>query len=150
MEKIYFLCGIQGSCKSTFAKNHYQQYNANIISTDQIRKENKIEEKDVFPTAYKLIVYFINNGNNVIFDATNIDIKSRKINMDSIKNLLSQEVEFICICLITNKEICKQRVEKRNKLNNEIYLPLEVIDKYESLYQEPTLEEGFNEIIFVK
>lgn len=48
MEKIYFLCGIQGSGKSTFAKNHYQQYNANIISSDQIRKENKIEEKDVF------------------------------------------------------------------------------------------------------
>ena len=39
MEKIYFLCGIQGSGKSTFAKNHYQQYNADVISTDQIRKE---------------------------------------------------------------------------------------------------------------
>ena len=113
MEKIYFLCGIQGSGKSTFAKNHYQQYNADIISTDKIRKENKIEEKDVFPTAYKLIVNSINKGNNVIFDATNIDIKSRKMNMDSIKNLLTQDVEFICICLITNKEICKERVEKK-------------------------------------
>lgn len=48
MEKIYFLCGIQGSGKSTFAKNHYQQYNANIISSDQIRKENKKKKKMFF------------------------------------------------------------------------------------------------------
>ena len=152
MKKIYFLCGIQGSGKTTYAKNHSDILNAEIVSTDTIRiNYSPIEEKDVFPTAYRLITKHILEGKNVIFDATNINRKVRKENIDNILSVLDQsQIELICICFKIDKEICKKRVEKRNTLKGEIFLPLEVIDNFVERFEEPTLDEGFNEIVFVK
>lgn len=151
MKKVYLLCGLQGSGKSTYAKTHAEALNSKIVSTDQIRiKYSPIEEDKVFPKAYQLISEHIKEGYNVIFDATNINFEMRKKNLEGILNLVEEKIEFICICLKTDKEICKQRVEKRNTLKGEIFLPLEVIDSFDHLFEEPVLEEGFNEIIFVK
>ena len=52
MAVLYLLCGIQGSGKTTYAKLNKEKLNAEVISTDYIRKNYQpIEEKDVFPTA---------------------------------------------------------------------------------------------------
>ncbi len=37
MKNIYILCGVQGSGKSTYAKNNKDNLKARIVSTDQIR-----------------------------------------------------------------------------------------------------------------
>ena len=39
MSKLYFLCGLPGSCKSTWAEAHNDELNAVIHSSDQIRAE---------------------------------------------------------------------------------------------------------------
>ena len=151
MNKLYFLCGVQGSGKTTYARENKERLNAEIISTDRIRLDYApIEEKDVFPKAYELIKENLKEK-NVIFDATNITVEARKVNIDNVFNIVNKdEIELICICLIVNKEICKQRVEKRNQLDGEIYLPLEVIDSYSERFELPTVEEGFKEILFIK
>lgn len=151
MQRLYLLCGIQGSGKSTYALNNKEKLNAEVVSTDRIRLDySPIEEKDVFPTAYKLISEKLLNG-NVIFDATNITKCARKNNLDCIFRLIDKKnVEVVCVCFICDKDICKMRVEKRNKLQGEIYLPLEVIDNYSERFELPSLKEGFKEIIYVK
>lgn len=150
--KLYILCGLQGSGKSTYAKKHQEIFQAEIISTDQIRKDYQpIAESEVFPTAFSLIKDCFQKGKNVIFDATNINKEARKRNLSGIFSLINKaEIETICVCLKVDKDVCKSRVEKRNTLDNEIYLPLEVIDRFNEDYEDPTLSEGFDEIIFVK
>ena len=151
MNKLYFLCGVQGSGKTTYARENKDRLNAEIISTDRIRLDYApIEEKDVFPKAFELIKEKLQEK-NVIFDATNITVEARKDNINNVFKLVNKdEVELICVCLIVDKEICKQRVEKRNQLKGEIYLPLEVIDNYSERFELPTVEEGFKEILFIK
>lgn len=151
MKKLYLLCGIQGSGKSTYAENNKNILNADIVSTDRIRVEfAPIEEANVFPTAYKLISEKL-KFKNVIFDATNITIESRKNNLKQIFELINKDlVEVICVCFLVDKNICKKRVEKRNKIEGELFLPLNVIDNYSSRFEIPTKEEGFKDIIFIK
>lgn len=150
MKNIYILCGVQGSGKSTYAKNNKDNLKARIVSTDQIRKDYPLKEIDVFPKAFSLIKEYLSEGYNVIFDATNINKEKRKENLEGIFSYVNRnEVKLICICLNTNKDLCKERVNLRNNLANELYLPLNVIDNYFSMFEKPTLEEGFDEIIFL-
>ncbi len=151
MAVLYFLCGIQGAGKTTFAFNNYQRLNATIISTDEIRKKYvQIEEKDVFPTAYKLIGELLNNGQNVIFDATNITKKVRNRHISNIKEELNTNIKIICYLFKTNLDECINRVNLRNKDKDALYLPLEVITSYYNNFQDPSLDEGFDEIIIIK
>lgn len=151
MKKLYFLCGVQGSGKTTYARSNKELLNAEIISTDRIRIEYApIEEHQVFPKAYQLIKENLQHK-NVIFDATNITRDARKENIENIFKLVNKdEIELICICLIVDKEICKTRVSKRNELDGEIYLPLEVIDNYCERFELPSIDEGFKEILMIK
>ena len=151
MNKLYLLCGVQGSGKTTYARENKERLNAEIISTDCIRLEfAPIKEEEVFPKAYELIKENLKEK-NVIFDATNITVEARKNNIDNIFKLVNKDdVELICICLIVNEDICTSRVEKRNQLEGEIYLPLEVIDNYSERFELPSIEEGFKEILMIK
>ncbi len=104
----------------------------------------------MFPKAFSLIKEYLSEGYNVIFDATNINKEKRKENLEGIFSYVNRnEVKLICICLNTNKDLCKERVNLRNNLANELYLPLNVIDNYFLMFEKPTLEEGFDEIIFL-
>ena len=88
MAKVIMLIGIQGSGKTTYSKVLKEKYDARVISSDKIRQTFiGIEEKDVFPTVYKLCSKELRSGYNVIIDATK---------MNSIpKGELSQELRDI-------------------------------------------------------
>jgi len=150
MAVLYLLCGIQGSGKTTYAKLNKEKLNAEVISTDYIRKNYQpIEEKDVFPTAYKLTSEYLNKGQNVIFDATNINKEVRNKNITEIKKMVNNEIDIICLFLNTNVEVCKSRVEVRNTKNGEIFIPLDVIENYSQKIEIPSQDEGFKEIIII-
>ena len=61
-----------------------QQYNATILSSDEIRKNYFNDETDqthneqVFDILYNILKNKISAKQNIIIDATNITIKSRK------------------------------------------------------------------------
>ena len=150
MAKLYLLGGIQGSGKTTYSRMNKERLNAHVISTDYIRKNfQPIEEKDVFPTAYKLTAEYLNNGENVIFDATNINKEVRYQNVSAIKRLVNTNIEIICLFLNTNVDLCKSRVEVRNTKDGEIFIPLDVIENYSQKVEMPSEDEGFNEIIII-
>ena len=49
-----------------------------------------------------------------------------------------------------DKHICAARVEKRNKEENQINIPIEVIYSYSERLVPPTLEEGFEFIKIIR
>ena len=146
MAKLIMLIGVQGSGKTTYSKVLKQKYDARVISTDKIRQTFlNIEEKDVFPTLYKLCAKELRQGYNVIIDATHITPKVRKRTFDAL-NEFNVNYEKVAYYIKTPLEVCVKRVDIRNQDPNELFLPLEVIESYFKNLIPPTEEEGFNEI----
>ena len=150
MAKLIMLIGIQGSGKTTYSKKLMEEYNAKVISTDRVRQTCiGIEEKDVFPTVYKLCAEEIKQNHNVILDATHITPKVRKRSLDALDQYEIQ-YEKVAVYLNTPVEECLRRVEIRNKDPKELFIPLEVIESYGKNLIPPSKEEGFDEIIVIK
>lgn len=149
MAKLIMLIGIPGSGKTTHSVELSKKYNAKVISSDKVRQTFAgIEEKDVFPTVYRLCIEELKNGGNVILDATHITPKVRKRTFDALDQY-DVEYDKIAIYFDTPVDVCIKRVEIRNKDPKELFLPLEVIESYGKNIIMPTKEEGFEEIIVI-
>ena len=147
MAVLHLMVGIQGSGKSTFSKRLSKDLNCKIISSDEVRKMNpNMEEKNVFPEVYSLCAKELKENHDVIFDATNITPVVRKRNIDAIKNIFS-DFDIYAYFINTDVEICKKRVEVRNKQQGEIFIPLEVIDSYAKNIIPPKEEEGISKVL---
>lgn len=146
MYTLYMMIGIPGSGKTTISSFLAKQYKAVIVSSDLVRLNNpKWSEDKIFPEVYKLIQENI-SFKNVIFDATNIDIETRKKHLEEINK---KDIKYkLVACLVEcSTEICKARIEYRNTLSGELYLPLEVVDLYNDKLIYPDVNEGFDEIL---
>ena len=98
--KLYVMCGLSGSGKSTIAK---QIVNDNpdtvVISTDMIREQltgevgDQSQNDEVFELFHTLIRKRLENKYNVIADATNITMKSRRAILNKVNGL---DIEKIC------------------------------------------------------
>ena len=147
MAVLHLMIGIQGSGKSTYSKKLSKELNCVIASTDEIRiRYPQLEEKYVFPEVFKLCAKELSEGRDVIFDATNITPKVRTRNISAIKDLYC-DFNIYAYFINTDVEICKKRVEKRNTLEGEIFIPLEVIESYSKNIIPPSEEENFDKII---
>lgn len=145
MADLYIMCGLPGSGKSTFAKELAEKENAIIVSTDSIRQEfygNEEIQGDtekVFKKAYIDILNNLNRNNNVIFDATNINFKSR---IDIVKRYKKYADKIICVFRATPYEVCLERNSKRDRK-----VPEQVIRRMYEHFFVPQMYEGFDRII---
>ena len=150
MAKLIMLIGIPGSGKTTHSNELSLNYNAKVISTDKVRQTYvDIDEKEVFPTVYRLCAEELKANRNVILDATHITPKVRKRSFDAL-DAYDVSYEKIAVFLDTPVEECVRRVEIRNQNPNELFLPLDVITSYGKNKIIPSKEEGVNEIIIIK
>lgn len=134
--KFIITVGISGSGKSTWIKS-YNNSNYIVVSPDEIRKQITDDPKSrekvsdiAFEVAYKRIIFALNKGMSVIFDATNTISYHRKKMLNIIKNNVM--IDFNAYAKVFNEHpnICKERV--RNDINNKIDrsdIPSKVIDK---------------------
>ena len=147
---VHMMVGIQGSGKSTFSSILANEINAKIVSTDSVRMANPgIKEDLVWPYVYKLVAECIKNNEEVIFDATSITPKVRKRFIENVE-LHNVKCEIIAYFFDVDKHICAARVEKRNKEENQINIPIEVIYSYSERLVPPTLDEGFVKIKIIR
>lgn len=147
---IHVLVGVQGSGKSTFAKELASKKNIEIVSTDAIRKKYPdIEEYNVWAMVYKRISEIAQEGKDCIFDATSITRNVRKRFFDNVSSY-GVKVEADCYYLDTDIEICEKRINKRNLDENALYLPVEVVASYKEKLEVPSVDEGFSKITVIK
>lgn len=147
---VHMLIGIQGSGKTTFAKELSAKLNCNIASTDYVRQYMKeIPESEVFNTVYKLVAEAINNNQDIIYDATNITPKVRKRFFDEVRKY-DVNPTVTAYYFDTDVMECFKRVKIRNTKEGELYLPEEVVFSYNEKIIKPELTEGFVKINIVK
>lgn len=148
MGKLFILCGISSSGKSTIGKAINKFYNGNYISTDEIRAElsyceDQSRNNEVFKIFHKRIRDSLNADIVTTADATNITIKSRKQIIDIAKRI--PNVEIVCVLMATPYLTCVERDKKRKRS-----VGREVIEKQLRKFQIPFYEEGFDDIVVVR
>lgn len=148
MSKLFVLCGLASSGKSTIGKAINKFYNGNYISSDEIRAElsyyeDQSRNDEVFKIFHKRIRDSLNADVITIADATNITIKSRRQIIDIAKRI--PNVEIVCVLMATPYLTCVERDKKRSRSVGK-----EVLEKQLKRFQIPFYEEGFDDIVVVK
>lgn len=140
---LYTLIGIPGSGKSTYAKK-LQNENTVIVCPDDIRLEifgdimDQSKGDYIFSIAWERINALLNNGKNVIFDATNYSRRYRR----AIFQKAPKDTEHIAVVFHPPIEECKKRNKARSR-----NVPEDVIDKMARRFDYPSKKEGFKKII---
>ena len=147
--KLFMLIGLPGSGKSTFVRNRVKFYDdcnktrLEIVSSDDIREElygTRSCQKDparVFEIAHERIINSLEQGWDVIFDATNITRKNRA---SLLKKIPAYTEKFAQICWAPIST-CIERDLKR-----EFPVKANVIWKMAYKFQMPFYDEGFDHI----
>ena len=146
MSRLFVMCGLQGSGKTTIANNLAVDrclHNMFVLSSDEIRKEfpNAKNEK-IFKILYERMNDLLYKNKDVVVDATNTTIKARKNLLSNIKH----ECHKTCLIVNTPYELCLERVRNRNKKKDSHFVPEEVVEMYYRSFEIPFYEEGWNSI----
>lgn len=149
MSKVTMMIGIPGSGKSTYAMKLPGVY----VSPDAIRKELygdisvQGNPKEVFSLVESRIREAINNGNDVVYDATNTT-EFRKETVAEFREYGADQVDGIFIN--TPYDICMERNLKRKDRSEPV--PAEVMDRMYTALKEnlPKADEFdyFKEVVF--
>lgn len=142
MNKLIMMIGIPGSGKSKFAQELAKTENTIILSSDKLRKElygtvNEFNKNgELFQELYKRAKVYLENDNNIILDATNINRKKR---IGVIKQFKKYKKECWYIC--TSYKICKIFNNTRDRKVDE-----SVIEKMYKTLHVPSYIEGWDKI----
>lgn len=116
-----------------------------IHSSDGLRKElygdesNQEHNGELFNELHRRIKEDLRNGNDVIYDATNISKKRRKAFIQELKNIPCYKV---CVAVMTPYELClKQNSSRERKV------PDHVICRMYLNWNPPSYDEGFEDIL---
>jgi predicted kinase len=113
MAKLILPIGISGSGKSYIYNKDYKD--CVQVSPDLIREEltgdisNQSKNKEVFKLAFERVDEYLNKGQNVFFDATNVNKGQRKNFTDKYKDT---DVEVIYLILPANIDLSWERIRK--------------------------------------
>jgi len=140
---LILMVGLSGSGKSTKAKELAEKYNAKIVSSDEIRYEffgteyNRANNTKVFNILHKRVRHLLGGGLNVIVDATNLTMKSRR-------QFMTYDAIRVAYIMRTPFTECWQRDIKRGKSGS---VGMDVVISQRKSFQVPFYQEGFNYIL---
>ena len=118
MNKFIMLVGLPGSGKSSVAQKLSITENAVIHSSDTLREElfgdvNECNRNDeLFNELHHRIKSDLQEGKNIIYDATNINYKKRKAFLDGLKKF---DVHKQCVLVATPYEKCLSQNTSRER-----------------------------------
>lgn len=144
MTKLFMMIGLPASGKSTLAEQIAKSEDAEIVSSDNIRKELYGDENiqgdnnKVFRILQERIINGLKNNKNMIYDATNINYKRRMAFLQKIRKL---KIEKIAIMVATPYEQCLIRNSQRER-----QVPEEVIKRMYFNFYVPQYFEGWDDI----
>ncbi len=153
--KLYMLCGVVGSGKSTWlAKQAFDWNRTVLVSSDahieKHAKHNSSTYNDVFKdyigTAtdlmYKDVDFAIEHEYDIVWDQTNLNPKTRKAKLDKIPS--NYEKIAVAFNVPDEKELERRLGNRPGKT-----IPPDVVQSMRNSYQLPTENEGFDKIISV-
>lgn len=146
MSKFIMLVGLPASGKSTLAEKLSQLENAVILSSDKLREElfNNIHDQSdntkIFDVMNSRAKELLNQGQNVIYDATNINRK-RRIHL--IKNEINADEKIVYYMNVSMARCLYNDSQRERKVG------YEVIDRMYRTMQIPTKLEGWGAVVFV-
>lgn len=149
------LVGLPTSGKSTFVENYINEHltavkYATVISTDYYidyyAKAQKRTYNEVFAEFVKTanremndcLKFAIANGKDIIWDQTNLTVKSRKTKLARIPDTYTKRAAYFPITL--------EEALRRNQTRPGKVIPEYVIESMHKTIEIPTLEEGFENV----
>lgn len=149
MSKAYFMIGVQGSGKTTFAKKFAEEQGLIYISADEIRYDrwedgfDLADEGNVWREARLRMEQAIKEGKDFIVDSTMASKSGRKTNINFIR-AIDANAEINGIQIMTDIETADERNNLREKP-----VPRDSIEKFNKRLAEypPSEEDGFTRVI---
>jgi len=155
MKTLILLTGNIASGKSTLAKK-WAKAGYRIISRDAIRymvgAGDYIFNIDLEPTIKKgtlaLLEEFLKDGIDIVYDEVNVNKKLREPTIKLAKKY-GYKVLAVILPRLSKKESVNRRLKNpHGQPDRKIWE--EVWERFDKIYEIPTLEEGINRIIKVK
>jgi len=158
MNEVVMLIGNIGTGKSTTARD-LQEKNKDyiIISADGMRYSigggNYLFNPKYESMIWRIVGFALNGfmelGINIILDATNLSLYSRKKNFDIIKKYNNYKViGFVMPDLDMAVAVNRRMQNPHDNPDRNVWEG--VWKRFNLMYEKPTKAEGFNEIIFLK
>ena len=158
MPNLIMLVGVPGTGKSTWIRK-FKQKNPNenwvVVSSDdvldELGRDEGISYQDSFEKysgfaqkeMYRRAEKAIQNGDNVIWDQTNMNKKARRKKLNMFPDSYTKQA---VVFVVSDPEV-KRRLEKREKETGK-HIPDHVMKNMAASYQAPTKEEGFSKISY--
>jgi len=155
MPTIWMMIGVPGSGKSTWiAKQSFDWSKTAVISTDNIIDQRAAAQgktySDVFQAEIKSATaemnanlrYAIKNSMDIIWDQTNVTAKARAQKMQSIPSTYKKIAVFFTT---PPRDVLLARLAQREGKS----IPYNIVMSMISQLQQPTYDEGWDDIIKV-
>lgn len=147
--RLTLLCGLSSSGKSQYTGVAAIDRGNGVVtlSTDAIREsvsghvEDQSQNGEVFQIFHRLIAKYLKNGIDVVAEATNITMKSRRAILNVIKDI---DCEKVCVVIVKPIDECRT-----DNILREHPVPDHVINKQARKFQIPFREEGWDKIEFI-
>lgn len=151
MKELIMMVGMPCSGKSTFIEKFSNKFNDYIvISTDNIIEDRAEKQgktyneifKDEIKSATKemneRLAQAIQNGDNIIWDQTNLTVKSRKSKLSGIP----KDYQKVAMYVETDLKTIKDRNVRPGKI-----IPESVLDNMWGSIEVPSITEGFHAVL---
>ena len=146
MSNLVLPIGISGSGKSYIYNRDYKDYVQ--VSPDLIREEltgsisDQSKNKEVFKLAFERVDEYLNKGQDVFFDATNVNKTQRKNFTD---RYIGSEVNVIYVVLPSDVDLSWKRIrkdirEKKNRSDVPYFALVRQKEQYDN-----SIELGFDD-----
>ena len=155
MAKLVLPIGISGSGKSYIYNRDYKD--CVQVSPDLIREEltgdisNQSKNKEVFKLAFERVDEYLNNGQDVFFDATNVNKSQRKTFTDKY---IGTDVEVVYVILPADIDLSWKRIrsdirEKKNRADVPYFALVRQKENYDNTIKLGFDDENVQEVIYV-
>ena len=155
MSNLVLPIGISGSGKSYIYNKDYKDYVQ--VSPDLIREEltgdisNQSKNKEVFKLAFERVDEYLNKGQDVFFDATNVNKTQRKNFTDKY---IGSDVNVIYVVLPADVDLSWKRIrkdirEKKNRSDVPYFALVRQKEQYDKSLELGFDDENVQEVIYV-